>query len=236
MFTIEYRQEVRESIISKARGNPKIVSAAVIGSYASGEVDRWSDIDLTFGVDESFSINSMLEWWTEYIIKEFAGIMLFDVKQENTTYRVFILPGCLQVDLSFSPASQFGAVGSHFKLLYGKKYEKPQTSPLSTPQTTKDQFGYMVHHILRARFCMERNGLAKAEFWISEARNYALKLASKSQSIRDSFKDSYVKELSKEEIMKAIRVIVSQIPNISEEVKGYSLKLSDALNELSSEI
>lgn len=40
MFTIQYREEVREKIITKAKTDTSIVSAAVIGSYASGRVDR----------------------------------------------------------------------------------------------------------------------------------------------------------------------------------------------------
>ena len=52
MFTVSYREEVRQKIIDKSKMDHRIVSAAVIGSYAQGTVDRWSDIDLTFGVDE----------------------------------------------------------------------------------------------------------------------------------------------------------------------------------------
>ncbi|MBD0332251.1 MAG: nucleotidyltransferase domain-containing protein [Chitinophagaceae bacterium] len=254
MFTIQYRDEVRERIISKAKSDCRIVSAAVIGSYAQGTVDRWSDIDLTFGVDESYSTRSLIDSWTDYVLKEFTGIVLFDVQVGNTIYRVFILPGCLQVDLSFSPASEFGAMGPHFKLLYGRQYEKPQYGKKNEkwqtqPQPTQEMFGYMVHHILRARFCAERNKLWQAEFWISETRNYALKLACISRGLNadygrgfddlpndilSSFKDAYVKELSKNEILRVIKVIITGLPNISNEVKKLSFNLNHILNELSS--
>lgn len=114
MFTVEYRDEVRNKIIAKAKTDRRIVSAAVVGSYAKGTVDKWSDIDLTFGVDEAFSITSLLDSWTEYITREFSGVVLLDVHRGKTIYRVFVLPGCLQLDLSFSPAKEFGAVGQHF--------------------------------------------------------------------------------------------------------------------------
>ena len=93
MFTIQFRDEVREKIISKAKSDSRIVSAAVIGSYAQGTVDRWSDIDLTFGVNELFTIKELLDSWTDYVLNEFHGVMLFDVKSGSTIYRVFILPG-----------------------------------------------------------------------------------------------------------------------------------------------
>lgn len=252
MFTIQFRDEVREKIISKAKGDSRIVSAAVIGSYAQGTVDRWSDIDLTFGVDESFPTSSLINLWTNYVAEEFKGIVLFDIQAGKTIYRVFILPGCLQVDLSFSPSSDFGAIGPHFKLLYGKQDEKLNDNNKienSQPQPTQEMFGYMVHHILRARFCAERNRLWQAEFWISETRNLALKLACISQGlsgdhgrgfddlpndILSSFKNSYVKELSKNEILRVIKVIITGLPNISDEVKKLSVNLNHILDEISS--
>ncbi len=255
MFNVQFREEVHEKIISRAKGDSRIVSAAVIGSYAKGTVDRWSDIDLTFGVNELFAIEELLDSWTDYVVDEFRGIVLFDVESGSTIYRVFILPGCLQLDLSFSPASEFGAKGPHFDLLYSKQYEKPQLRPQPNEkpqprsQPTKELFGYLVHHLLRARFCMERNRLWQAEFWISEARNCALKLACQSlgldsdygrgfddlpHDIHNLFKDSFVRQLSDIEILRAIKIIIGGIPGISEEVNRYSLELRDTLNELSS--
>ncbi len=254
MFTIQSREEVREKIISHAKSDSRIVSAAVIGSYAQGTVDRWSDIDLTFGVDEAFTITSLLASWTDYVAKEFGAIVLFDLPVEKIIYRVFILPGCLQVDLSFSPASEFGAMGPHFKLLYGGQYEKPQHSKQHKKSQTKHQqtqelFGYLVHHILRARFCAERNKLLQAEFWISETRNYALKLACISRglnvdygrgfddlpdNILSAFKNSYVKELSKDEILRVIKVLITGLATISDEVKELSVNLNHILNDISS--
>lgn len=255
MFNVQFREEVREKIISKAKGDNRIISAAVIGSYAKGTVDRWSDIDLTFGVNELFTIKELLRSWTDYVLYEFQGLVLFDVKSGSTIYRVFILPGCLQLDLSFSTASEFGAKGPHFNLLFSKQYEKPRLRPQPNenpqlrPEPTKELFGYMVHHILRARFCMERNRLWQAQYWIGEARNYALKLACQSRglnsdygrgfddlphNIQTLFKNTFMGLLSNTEILNAIKNIISAIPSISEEVNRYAVKLRDTLNELSS--
>ena len=83
------------------------------------------------------------------------------------------MPGCLQFDLSFTPAPDFGAIGPHFKLLFGEAVEKPHF----LPPRTEDLFGYAVHHLVRARFCIERGRLLQAEYWVSSARDYALNLA-----------------------------------------------------------
>lgn len=95
---------------------------------------------------------------------------------------------------------------------------------------------------------MERNRLWQAEFWISEARNYALKLACQSrglnidygrgfddlpQNILDLFKDSFVKKLNKKEIIRSIQAIISGLEGISEEVKELSVKLNHIMYELS---
>ena len=91
----------------------------------------------------------------------------------QSIYRVLLLPGCLQFDLSFTPAHDFGAIGPHFKLLFGEAVEKPHF----LPPRAEDLFGYAVHHLVRARFCIERDRLLQAEYWVSSARDYALNLA-----------------------------------------------------------
>ncbi|MEP7320992.1 MAG: hypothetical protein ABI761_03695, partial [Saprospiraceae bacterium] len=169
---------------------------------------------------------------------------LFDLNVGNTVYRVFILPGCLQLDLSFSPATEFGAFGPHFNLLYGKQVDKQQHY---TVQSNAEIFGYLVHHLLRARFCAERNKLWQAEFWINEAKNYALKLACISKGLRSdygrgldelpeeilaSFKNALVTTLSKEEIIRVIKVIVTALPGISKEINQLIDKARVTLEEL----
>ncbi|MEO5583398.1 MAG: hypothetical protein ABIR66_11955 [Saprospiraceae bacterium] len=244
MFTVAYREDVRQKIIDKAKLDHRIVAAAVIGSYAQGTVDRWSDIDLTFGVDEALTISELLSSWTDDLIREFSAIVLFDLNVGITVYRVFILPGCLQLDLSFCPAKEFGAFGPHFDLLYGKQYDKHQNY-VGPPN--KEIFGYLVHHLLRARFCAERNKLWQAEFWINEAKNYALKLACISKGLRSdygrgldelpeeilsSFENALVTKRSKNEILRVIKVIISALPGISEEINLLTVKVNTTLEEL----
>lgn len=244
LFSVSYREEVREKIIREAREDKRIVAAAVVGSYASNKVDRWSDIDLTFAVGEEYSVSDVLQSWTDFAVKEFSALTLLDVQRGKTIYRVFILPGCLQLDLSFSPAAEFGAIGGHFNLLYGKQYDRPQPKQ----QPAEEIFGWMLHHILRARYCAERNKLWQAELWISEARNYALKLACIAggltpdygrgfdelpEDVLSLFKNSFVSCINKDEILRAVKTIAEALPNISKEVKVLTEKFGSALNEIS---
>jgi hypothetical protein len=79
----------------------------------------------------------------------------------------------LQIDLSFTPAAEFGARGPRFRLLFGEAVERPFTAPPS-PESV---FGLGVHHAVRARICIERGRLWQAEYWIHDLRDQALTLA-----------------------------------------------------------
>jgi hypothetical protein len=89
-------------------------------------------------------------------------------------YRVFLLPGSLELDLSLMPASQFGAGGPNFRLSFGEVVEQPFELP---PTSAQELFGYAVHHTLHARVAFERGRYWLAEYWISAVRDYALNLA-----------------------------------------------------------
>jgi predicted nucleotidyltransferase len=50
MFTEGHRHRVRARLIERARLDDRITGAAITGSAARDAEDRWSDIDLFFGV------------------------------------------------------------------------------------------------------------------------------------------------------------------------------------------
>ena len=56
------------------------------------------------------------------------GVRLFDVWSGTALYRVFLLPGCLQLDLSLAPQTSFGARAPSFRLLFGTAAELPAPS------------------------------------------------------------------------------------------------------------
>jgi len=172
-FSPTYRDRVSAQVLEWASADHRIVAGAVVGSMATGPGDRWSDLDLSFAVDKGFSVGPVLEDWTAKLVAEFSADKLFDLPAGQSIYRVLLLPGCLQFDLSLTPAPDFGAIGPNFKLLFGEAVEKP---PFPQPRA-EDLFGYAVHHLVRARFCIERGRMLQAEYWVSSARDYALNLA-----------------------------------------------------------
>lgn len=246
MFKVSDRDLVRDRVLQWAQEDPRVISGAVVGSLALTDGDRWSDLDLTFGVAEEFSMFDVLEDWTRTIIAVFDAAHLFDLPSGPSMYRVFLLPGCLQFDLSFTPASEFGATSPKFKLLFGTGREKPHAQPPSAHEL----FGYAVHHAVRARFCIERGRLWHAEYWISSLRNYALSLACLRRrlpalhgrgfddlpaEVHAAFRKSFVATLERGELLRSLRAAIEGLLGETEEVKELADKVAPQLRELSRE-
>src|SRR5829696_5777951 len=125
MFSVDDRNRIRDRVLQLAAADARVVAGAVVGSLAHDEGDRWSDLDLTFAVVDSLPLQEVLEDWTRTLVAEFDAAHLFDLPSGTSIYRVFLLPGCLQFDLSFTPATTFGATSPRFKLLFGSAVKKP---------------------------------------------------------------------------------------------------------------
>jgi hypothetical protein len=182
MFNPEDRELIRKQLTEKARSDSRLVAAAAVGASAGGG-DRWSDLDLTFGVAGGMTVEAVLMDWTQDLVADFGAVVLFDLPFLSTIYRVFLLPGKLQVDLSFTPAAEFGALGPRFQLLFGEAFERPST----TPPSSEHIFGLGVHHAVRGYICIERGLLWQAEYWISAVRDQALTLACRRFGLAESY-------------------------------------------------
>ena len=243
MFSVRDRDRVRDYVLQLAASDARVVAGAVVGSLAHDEGDRWSDLDLTFAVADNIPVLDVLEDWTRILVEEFDAAHLFDLPREASIYRVFLLPGCLQFDLSFTPASKFGASGPKFKMIFGSSVEKPYIQPPSA----QELFGYAVHHALRARFCIERGRYWQAEYWISGTRDYALSLACRRRGlpaydgrgfddlppdVRDVFKSALVTSLERDELLRALGYTIEGLLREVEEVQELAAKVEPQLREL----
>ena len=173
LFAEDFRARVRDRILQVAGTDRRVTSGAIVGSLAHGKGDRWSDLDLIFAVQEEAHKLAVLDDLAAKLQEEFGATQLFDLPSGPTLFRVFLLPGCLQVDLSVSPASHFGAAGPNFELLFGETVSLPAVQPPGS----RYLLGYAIHHLVRARFCIERGRLWQAEYWISAARDATLTIA-----------------------------------------------------------
>ena len=199
MFTVEQRDAVRERVLRLAREDERVVAGAAVGSLAVGDGDRYSDLDLTFGVADHVSVTDVLDDWTTALIDELGAVQLADLPRGATIYRVFLLPGALQFDLSMTPAARFRPAGPRFRLLFGdtaatesRVATGPGNMSIPTPLVAEDLFGWGVVYALHARACIERNRVWQAEHYVGAVRDHALSLACLRQGVPASQARGYV--------------------------------------------
>ena len=231
---------MRAHLLEQAEADPRIVAGAAVGGLATGGGDRWSDLDLTFGVRDDVAVDDVLADWTRDLAEELRAVHLFDVQAGAAVYRVFLLPGCLQVDLSFAPASQFGARGPRFALLLGEAVELPQ----DPDPPASELFGLAVHHAVRGRFCIERGRLWQAEYWVSELRDLAISLACLNRGlavhhgrgaddlpsdVQERFADAVIGSLDADALRAALR---ASIAALVAEARDLAAPLEAQLREL----
>jgi hypothetical protein len=185
VFTVEQRDALRGHLLRLAQEDERVVAGAAVGSLAVNGGDRFSDLDLTFGIADPVPVADVLGDFTRTLVEELDAVHLVDLERAPTIYRVFVLPEALQFDLSMTPAAHFRPAGPRFRLLFGKTApEESQPGPraagdifISTPATPHDLFGWGVIYALHARACVERGRVWQAEHYIGAVRDHALSLA-----------------------------------------------------------
>jgi hypothetical protein len=185
VFTIEQRDALRERLLRLGEEDERVVAGAAVGSLAVGSGDRFSDLDLTFGIADHVPVAHVLDDWTGTLTGELDAVQLADLEVGPTIYRVFLLPDALQFDLSMTSATEFGPRGPKFQLLFGETAaDESEVRPRSrgglfipTPPIAGDIFGWGVIYALHARACIERGRVWAAEHYVGAVRDHALSLA-----------------------------------------------------------
>ena len=234
---------MRDRVLQLAATDDRVVAGAVVGSLALGDGDRWSDLDLTFAIAEGVSVAEVLADWTRSLVAELDALQLFDLPSGDSIYRVFLLPGCLQFDLSFTPAAAFGARTPKFRLLFGEAAERPHV----LPPDPHELFGYAAHHALRARFCIERGRYWQAEYWLSAVRDCALNLACRARGLpaneargfddlpadlRERFAGALVSSLDRDELLRALTIAIECLLHEAGEARDLAAKAEPELRKL----
>jgi hypothetical protein len=215
VYTVEERTRVRQQLIDMAHSDPRIVAGAEVGSLTQTTGDRWSDLDLTFGVADAASVDEVFTDWTARLETEARAVRLFDLRSVQTLYRVFLYPGGLQVDLSLTPHA-VAQMGPKFRPLFGHAFEQVSAPPLEP----REVFGLCVHHALRTRFSIERGRLWSAQYFIVELRHETLSLACLHRGLpgryargfddlpadlRERAAESFVRTMTVDELLRALR-------------------------------
>jgi predicted nucleotidyltransferase len=245
VFTPEERERLREELIAAANADERISGVAVTGSAARDALDRWSDIDLAFGIVDASRLREALGEWTEQMHHQHGAVHHFDVTRGSWVYRVFLLESTLQVDLAFAPAADFGALSPTFRLVSGTSVELPQ----GAPPAVEEMIGLGWLYALHSRSCIERGKVWQAEYMISSVRDQAIALAAARhglptregrgfdglpQEVRSSFEGAVVRSIDTHELKRAFRVATQRLLSEIQHVNpALAIALEGPLNELS---
>jgi hypothetical protein len=173
VYTPEERDGVRARLLERARADDRVTGAALTGSAALGNEDRWSDVDLFLGVAESAELDEVIADWTTSLYEEVEAIHHWDVRAGAALYRVFLLQSGLQVDIAFTPELDFGARSPSFELAFGE----PVDVPPPEPPAFADVVGLGWLGLLHARKAIERARPWEAAYWIGSVRDQTITLA-----------------------------------------------------------
>lgn len=212
------RDAVRAQLLELARADDRVTGAAITGSAAAGREDRWSDIDLFFGVTD---VAAVLADFSSHLYADLGALSHFDLVAGPAAYRGFLLPDRLEVDLGFTPAGDFRGYGTApFSVVFG---EPAAPSPAVGPDVGQ-LAGLLWHHVLHARSSIERGRPWLAEYWISQARFHVLTLAADRhgldtayakgadalpQPVKESLGAGLVLGLEPEELSRALQAVTA---------------------------
>jgi hypothetical protein len=171
MFTTQERDRIRGQLLARARADDAIVGAAYTGSLGTGPGDRWSDTDLVLAVRGDLA--PTLSRWTSWLYAEHQAQHHWDLPVGAKLIRVFLLPGWIELDLTFAPEKNFAPRGPQWRTIFG------QAQPLDPyPAPDRDHLaGLLWHHALHARMCLARRRWWQAEHWITAMRDLVITMA-----------------------------------------------------------
>jgi len=245
VFTPEERERLSEELIAAAKADGRISGVAITGSASRGAVDRWSDIDLAFGVADPARLPEAISGWTDRMHGEHGAVHHFDVTRGSWVYRVFLLRSTLQVDLAFAPAADFGALSPTFRLVSGTSVDLLQAQPAAA----EEMIGLGWLYALHSRSCIERGKVWQAEYMISAVRDQALALAALRHglpsaqgrgfdglpnTVTSEFEGALVRSLDVDELRRAFRAATHcLLLEVGRSDRGLAASLEGPLTELS---
>ena len=240
MFTPEERARTRDRVLEIARTDARIAAGALTGSSSGPGEDRWSDVDLAFGIADSVDPDEVLADWTATLDRELGVVHHWDLRGGSAVYRIFLLRDALEVDVGLVPAAEFGARGPSFRPVFGESVERP---PLPEPDV-RDLIGLGWHHARHALVAIERGHPWTAEFYVSALKDHSLALAcirlgERAEYARGidrlpvdltgPYEETLVRSLEPDELRRALSVAIERF---LAEVTRIDAGLADALRPL----
>lgn len=220
VFTQAARADLRAELLSAAEGDKMIDAAALFGSAARDAEDRWSDIDLAFGLAPGCDVLEVAARWTHLLYQSHGARAHVDIWSGDALYRVFLMDSTLQIDLSFWPVGTLRATGGPLRLVFGRAAD---AAPLSKPDLTA-VIGMAWLYALHARSSIARGRGLQAVHMLNGLRDQVVTLgclraglpASQGRGVDDldaplrrRIEDSLATNLAEEELRRVFAALVS---------------------------
>src|SRR2546429_6566740 len=92
VFTVEQRDALRDRLLRLAEADERVVSGAAVGSLALGGGDRFSDLDLPFGIADRLPVGDVVNDWAPPPVHETRALGLVGPQPGPPTHRLVLLP------------------------------------------------------------------------------------------------------------------------------------------------
>lgn len=178
MFDVKAREALRERLVLAAERDDRIAGAALLGSVARGEEDRWSDIDLALRLVSTAELEMVADAWTALVAETDQIVDHLDIRASGALYRVLLLGSSLQIDLSFWPQDQPLADGAPVQVLFGEVPVGPAVPPRPADDGRDSmaavRMGWL--YALHARSALGRGRVWQALWMLESIRNVVVEL------------------------------------------------------------
>jgi hypothetical protein len=174
MFTEAERDRTLQALIARAEDDAEVSGAVLLGSAATGAVDRWSDLDLALTLRGDATAAAAADRWTGGLAADFGVLHYWDFTIGADSFiRVFLLGNEVEVDLGFYPEGRLVQRGP-WRPVFG---DFAESEPPPATHDARLTIGMAWHHILHTGVCIERGRPWQAEHWIGQTRGHILALA-----------------------------------------------------------
>lgn len=167
------REALRQELVALLAADPRVSGVAVTGSVARDDEDAWSDVDLACGVGDAADVEPVLERVVAHLRERHGAVDVLPLPFGSTVFRVVLLPNGLQVDVSASPAADFGPRGPAFRLVTG---EAADTAAWPVPHAGQ-VVGTAWLHALHVRSSLARGLVWQTRHMLEEMREQVVQLA-----------------------------------------------------------
>ena len=180
LFAPSDRDATLARVLELLEADPRIEAAVIDGSMGASTADRWSDIDVATLVADAQDCERVADDWTERLYRDLPVAHHYRTNFGSTIVPGFLLNDGLEVDLSFTPASEF-SVWAPVRVAFDRTgtATRAAESPVSWTPTPDwpGEAGFVWHDILHACVAANRNQPWRALIYLQRVRTRTLGLA-----------------------------------------------------------